>query len=103
MKQLLPVLANALFWAGVGYVVGSAWPFTNHFISPVLQLDSGWQYSSWLYSPHNHDCATVTRQPEHYYQVVLLGEDGQPLLTELFQFDSDREMEKFVEGVCAKR
>lgn len=63
-----------------------------------------WTATAWRYMMLNgKDCATVTRQPEHYYQVVLLGEDGQPLLTELFQFDSDREMEKFVEGVCAKR
>jgi hypothetical protein len=70
---------------------------------PPIQ-NKGWVSVEWRYTaPSGKDCATVAKQPDKFYDVIILGDRGQPILSESLTFDSDREVETFVEAICAKR
>ena len=71
---------------------------------PAPVAGSGWEALAWKYTGLNgKTCANVGKGQMKYYRIDLLGSDGKVMVSESFQFDSDGEMNQFVESVCAKR
>lgn len=74
--------------------------------SSAAAATSTWTADTWRYRlPTGKDCAGVARFPNHIYVVSLYDKagDGKIVFSSQQEFDSDQEMMRFVEGVCAKR